>query len=68
MIKIEIDTSNAAFKDNDGRPEIARILRELATRIEDYDNPSLLKDLNGNPCGHFFGVMKHNDRNKSEHK
>ena len=52
-ITITIDTSNAAFDDNQGAHEIARILRELA---DSYDANGLqfhkLYDINGNPVGY----------------
>jgi len=52
MFTLEIETENAAFKDNLPSYEIARILRVLATRIEgsitvDGD----LHDVNGNLVG-----------------
>jgi len=48
-LKIEISHSGSAFD----RPEIetARLLRQLADRIEDNDPPHILRDSNGNKCG-----------------
>src|ERR1022692_4705839 len=37
MFKLQMDTDNAAFGDDDKGPEVARILREIAERIEDGD-------------------------------
>ncbi|WP_111732208.1 hypothetical protein [Roseovarius amoyensis] len=53
MFKLEFATSNAAFTD-DAPTEVARILRDLADRIEGpagrfYDAP--VRDLNGNRIG-----------------
>jgi len=55
MIKIEIDTDNAAFKD-DGCTEVARILREFADKIDGRELPKSqetfgLYDINGNSVG-----------------
>jgi len=51
MIKIEIQTDNAAFSEGGGY-EVARILRELATKIEGgHDGPIPLMDINGNRVG-----------------
>jgi hypothetical protein len=51
MIRIEINTDNAAFEGDDERLVVARILRDLADKIEQYHNPEVLMDLNGNRCG-----------------
>lgn len=53
---VEIDTDNAAFDDAGIASEIARILRELATRLEQgHLDEILLRDFNGNTVGkaHF---------------
>lgn len=56
MFKLEIDTGNAAF-DNDGdgdrHGEVARILRELADRIEAGNRNGQIYDVNGNHVGSF---------------
>ena len=57
MIRIEIDTDNAAFKGDDRRPEVARILRNLADHIQygyvglyhGHEQP--LREINGNVIG-----------------
>lgn len=53
-LKIEIEMDNAAFESGNGA-EAARILRFLASRINDLDlNPSFgwkLTDFNGNRVG-----------------
>ena len=51
--KIEIETDNAAFED-DQAGEVARILRDLADRIESLGavpTDSLIRDINGNQVG-----------------
>lgn len=57
MFVLKIKTANAAFHDHDGKPqaapEVARILRELATALEN-DSPMIeyaLRDVNGNRVG-----------------
>ena len=55
MLTIRIKTSNAAFQDGNREAEIARILRELAERIEDDEYPAKLKDVNGNTVGTVEG-------------
>lgn len=53
-ITINIATGNAAFEDNAG-PELARILRRLADRVEDWQGANefslLCLDVNGNKVG-----------------
>lgn len=48
MIKIKIDTGNAAFEGDNRRDEIARILRKIADNIEYGGEPSFINDVNGN--------------------
>lgn len=50
MIRVEIDTDNAAFTPRPGR-EIARILRRLARDFERDEAPRKLFDSNGNTIG-----------------
>lgn len=52
MFKLSIECDNAAFDDNIPA-EIARILRELADKMEFRDNvpPWPLHDINGNRVG-----------------
>ena len=52
LITLKIETVNAAFE-NHIRVEIARILREVASRLEDdVDSPPFyLRDSNGNLVG-----------------
>lgn len=50
QLNIRIDTINAAF---DSAPELecARILREIADRLESTGIPPIPRDANGNKCG-----------------
>jgi hypothetical protein len=58
MFKLEIRTANVAFDEEEGNagPELARILRELADRVEGGvptgDNASV-RDVNGNRVGEW---------------
>jgi hypothetical protein len=55
----EINSSNAAFTD-DPHSELARILRELADKIERGDDGGKLRDVNGNSVGEY-GVIARED-------
>lgn len=61
-IKIKITTENAAFDDGNECAEVARILRELADRVENCDDllyaESALKDVNGNRAGYVQTSVK----------
>lgn len=58
MFTVNISTDNAAFEDNAGF-EVARILRKLADRVEDWpganDFSIGLLDANGNKVGKALG-------------
>ena len=54
--KLEFDMDNAAFEGENMPHEIARILRNLAIKLEstsraDLDGPFYVKDINGNTLG-----------------
>lgn len=58
MFRLTIDTANAAFEDHHRGPELVRILRALADRLE--ANPGLaagadgpVADTNGNTVGRY---------------
>ena len=55
MLKLKINTENAAF-DQEGQ-EVARILRDLADRLENLDKLQEcqlpLRDINGNTGGYY---------------
>ena len=61
MFKIEIKTGNAAFTDPytgeysgwDENHEVARILREIADKIDDGKREGKAIDYNGNSVGEF---------------
>lgn len=51
MLYVEISTENDAFRE-DKAAEIARILRELADKVQSQPNEGgVLRDINGNPIG-----------------
>lgn len=53
MFTVKITTDNAAFESNIPA-ECARILRELADRLDyDYEQDGTLRDSNGNTVGNF---------------
>lgn len=56
---IEIKMDNAAFVDDGGAPEAARILRKIAVQFDrlgaSYEGEKL-RDVNGNECG-YVGIM-----------
>lgn len=53
--KFEIDTDNAAFDDEDGdlAGETARILRDVAAKVEDGRTSGRAVDFNGNIVGYW---------------
>lgn len=56
MLKLTIETENAAFADNMAG-ECARIMRAMADRIEraGTDRQEMLaRDINGNTCAHLI--------------
>ena len=53
MFSLKLKTDNAAFSDGNKSFEIARILRELADKIEDGQTEGNTRDINGNTTGSF---------------
>ena len=60
MFALDIKTDNAAFGEDDGphtagsvAAEVARILRELATDIENGGDGGAVMDINGNSVGRY---------------
>jgi len=56
MFTLEIETSNAAFGDDDRQEklaEIARIIRLLADRLDNGQDEGKVHDINGNRVGTF---------------
>ena len=51
MFQLKIHTHGAAFHDGDTGKEVARILRELADRVENGRTSGRVFDVNGNACG-----------------
>jgi hypothetical protein len=53
MFQLEIDTGNAAFREQGLEREIVRILRECAVAVELGTETGKLFDINGNSVGTF---------------
>ena len=54
---VTINVDNDAFA-NDPTPEVVRLLRETANRLEvDGENAGGLSDINGNSCGGYQYVL-----------
>lgn len=51
VFRVKIETGNAAFSDGNRNYEIARILRELADKLEHGHEPATVRDINGNTVG-----------------
>jgi hypothetical protein len=49
---VQFECDNAAFEDN-AHGEIARILREIAKKVEIGQTEGACMDFNGNRCGEF---------------
>lgn len=49
---LSITTDNAAFEDDPG-PEVARLLRDAAERVEAGVSAGVLRDVNGNTVGEW---------------
>ena len=52
MFTLSIETENEAFTNGDGE-EIARILKEVASQVENGKEFGTLKDINGNKVGNW---------------
>lgn len=54
-VHITFRTNNAAFAEGNGTAEVARILRELATEVEDSAGSidGRIRDINGNSIGEY---------------
>ena len=51
---VNIETGNGVFRDGNLTPETARILREIAERIERGETTGRILDANGNSVGQFL--------------
>ena len=53
--KLNIKTGNAAFAEEEGGPylELARLLREVADRVENNEDYGSIMDINGNSVGRW---------------
>jgi hypothetical protein len=56
MVRVTINTDNAAFDDGNREDEIARILEVLARRFRNRETSrrGRVQDVNGNSCGEYF--------------
>ena len=50
-MKIQFSTDNAAFDDDNMRDAIARILRDIARKVEHGTSNGTVRDVNGNSIG-----------------
>jgi len=57
MLNLSFDTGNAAFAES-GPYEAARILRDIAARIENGKRSGKVFDLNGNSIGQWSVVFE----------
>ena len=53
MFNLTIKTDNAAFQEGQPADEVARILREIAGKLEEGDSNGPAFDSNGNTVGTF---------------
>lgn len=53
MFKVKLETGNAAFDGDDKPVEIARILRQIAERVENGQKSGPIHDINGNRVGRY---------------
>ena len=51
MLEIKMKTGNAAFEDDNRNYEAARLLREVADKLENGWDRGVLMDINGNKVG-----------------
>lgn len=51
MFRLKIETDNAAFQESTAQEEIARILREIASKLDGLDDSGKVYDGNGNYVG-----------------
>ena len=51
---VEFNTDNDVFVEAGPVVEIARILREVADRVENRESPITIRDVNGNTIGRAF--------------
>ena len=52
MFTLSIETENEAFTNGDGE-EIARILKEVASQVENGNEFGTFRDINGNKVGNW---------------
>jgi hypothetical protein len=52
--QIKFETDNAAFGDGNFEQEVARILKDVATKISNGSQDGDVYDVNGNKVGYFY--------------
>ena len=65
--RLVISTDNAAFSGDDHGPELARILRQIAQRLDNAGSipdgiDGNARDINGNRCGYYSADMRDEER------
>lgn len=50
-MKLEMETENEAFQNGEIHYEIARILKEIAQKLEKLQDDGVIHDINGNKVG-----------------
>ena len=55
-LTLKIGLTNDAFRGDNGRRELGKLLREVATTIECGGNYDVIMDANGNSVGQFIIV------------
>lgn len=53
MFKLQFETDNAAFDEENREHEVARILREVADLVEGGSDTNQVRDVNGNRIGGY---------------
>lgn len=53
MVLIKFETNNEAFAEENGPLEVARLLREIADKVENFGTGGRVKDINGNIVGQW---------------
>ncbi len=54
IVEFGINCENAAFSGPEGRREAARLLRQVADKIEQGHQGGPLMEVNGNKCGSWY--------------
>jgi hypothetical protein len=52
-MQLNFETANAAFADGHGHAEAARILHDIAERVDNGHETGVIRDINGNTIGRW---------------